>query len=46
MAASLVDFGAIDSLIMCGTMKEKPKMPAQFQSLWIAGGVVTSEAQA
>lgn len=43
MAASLVDSGAIDSLIMCGTMKEKPKMPAQFQSLWIAGGVVTSE---
>lgn len=42
MAAGLVDAGAIDSLVMCGTMKEKPKMPAQFQSLWIAGGVVAS----
>jgi hypothetical protein len=42
MAAMLVDNKVIDSLIMCGTMKEAPRLPAHFQSLWIAGGVVTS----
>lgn len=44
LLAELAKLGNIDSVILCGTMKEKPAMPAEFmtQSLWIEKGVVLS----
>ena len=45
LLAELAKLGNIDSVILCGTMKEKPAMPAEFltQSLWIEKGVVLSQ---
>lgn len=38
LADSLVKTGLIDSIIVCGTLKEAPRMPANWQSLWLANG--------
>ncbi|MCY1362592.1 hypothetical protein D9M69_493170 [compost metagenome] len=39
----LTELGNLDSVVLCGTMKSAPQMPAGFQSLWIEKGVVLSE---
>ena len=38
LADSLVKADLIDSIIVCGTLKEAPRMPANWQSLWLASG--------
>lgn len=38
LADNLVKTGLIDSIIVCGTLKEAPRMPANWQSLWLANG--------
>lgn len=38
LADSLVKADLIDSIIVCGTLKEAPRMPANWQSLWLANG--------
>lgn len=44
LLAELAKLGNVDSVVLCGTMKEKPNMPAEFmtQSLWIDKGTVLS----
>ena len=39
----LTELGNLDSVVLCGTMKAAPQMPAGFQSLWIDKGIVLSE---
>lgn len=44
LLAELAKLGNVDSVVLCGTMKEKVSMPAEFltQSLWIDKGTVLS----
>ncbi len=40
LADKLAADGEIDTLIVCGTLKEAPRMPANWSSLWIENGIL------
>lgn len=43
LADHLATEGEIDTLIVCGTLKEAPRMPANWASLWIENGSLIAE---
>lgn len=44
LADHLAAKGMIDSLIVCGTLKEAPRMPDNWQSLWLENGTFINGA--
>jgi ABC-type cobalamin/Fe3+-siderophores transport system ATPase subunit len=41
---TLASSKAIDTAIVCATLKISPKLPANFQSIWLENGVISTEA--